>query len=58
MKKTLVAALISSVILLTGCQDKDTEAKKKQLNQTVAQLSAENTKLKDQIEKTIPAIFL
>ncbi|PRI57207.1 hypothetical protein BVZ80_01850A, partial [Haemophilus influenzae] len=38
MKKTLVAALISSVILLTGCQDKDTEAKIKQLNQTVAQL--------------------
>lgn len=29
MKKTLVAALISSVILLTGCQDKDTEAKNK-----------------------------
>lgn len=58
MKKTLVAALISSVILLTGCQDKDTEAKIKQLNQTVAQLSAENTKLKDQIEKTIPAIFV
>ena len=52
MKKTLVAALISSVILLTGCQDKDTEAKIKQLNQTVAQLSAENTKLKEQIEKT------
>ncbi|MCK9682901.1 hypothetical protein CH637_000105 [Haemophilus influenzae] len=51
MKKTLVAALISSVILLTGCQDKDTEAKIKQLNQTVAQLSAENTKLKEQIEK-------
>ena len=50
-EKTLVAALISSVILLTGCQDKDTEAKIKQLNQTVAQLSAENTKLKDQIEK-------
>ncbi|HHF3769940.1 TPA: DUF3298 domain-containing protein, partial [Haemophilus influenzae] len=58
MKKTLVAALISSVILLTGCQDKDTEAKIKQLNQTVAQLSAENTKLKDQIEKTVPAIFV
>ena len=56
-EKTLVAALISSVILLTGCQDKDTEAKIKQLNQTVAQLSAENTKLKDQIEKTIPAIL-
>jgi len=50
MKKTLVAALISSVILLTGCQDKDSEAKIKQLNQTVAQLSAENTKLKEQIE--------
>ncbi|HHV7164223.1 TPA: DUF3298 domain-containing protein, partial [Haemophilus influenzae] len=58
MKKTLVATLISSVILLTGCQDKDTEAKIKQLNQTVAQLSAENTKLKDQIEKTVPAIFV
>ena len=58
MKKTLVAALISSVILLTGCQDKDTEAKIKQLNQTVAQLSAENTKLKEQIEKTVPAIFV
>ena len=58
MKKTLVAALISSVILLAGCQDKDTEAKIKQLNQTVAQLSAENTKLKEQIEKTVPAIFV
>ena len=58
MKKTLVAALISSVILLTGCQDKDTETKIKQLNQTVAQLSAENTKLKEQIEKTVPAIFV
>ena len=58
MKKTLVAALISSVILLTGCQDKDTEAKIKQLNKTVAQLSAENTKLKEQIEKTVPAIFV
>ena len=58
MKKTLVTALISSVILLTGCQDKDTEAKIKQLNQTVAQLSAENTKLKEQIEKTVPAIFV
>ena len=58
MKKTLVAALISSVILLTGCQDKDTEEKIKQLNQTVAQLSAENTKLKEQIEKTVPAIFV
>ena len=58
MKKTLVAALISSVILLTGCQDKDTEAKIKQLNQTVAQLSTENTKLKEQIEKTVPAIFV
>lgn len=58
MKKTLVAALISSVILLTGCQDKDTEAKIKQLNQTVAQLSDENTKLKEQIEKTVPAIFV
>ena len=58
MKKTLVAALISSVILLTGCQDKDTEAKIKQLNQTVAQLSAENAKLKEQIEKTLPAIFV
>ena len=58
MKKTLLAALISSVILLTGCQDKDTEAKIKQLNQTVAQLSAENTKLKEQIEKTVPAIFV
>ena len=58
MKKTLVAALISSVILLTGCQDKDTEAKIKQLNQIVAQLSAKNTKLKEQIEKTVPAIFV
>ncbi|HHF5697821.1 TPA: RsiV family protein [Haemophilus influenzae] len=58
MKKTLVAALISSVILLTGCQDKDTEAKIKQLDQTVAQLSAENTKLKEQIEKTVPAIIV
>ena len=58
MKKTLVAALISSVILLTGCQDKDAEAKIKQLNQTVAQLSAENAKLKEQIEKTLPAIFV
>ena len=58
MKKTLLAALISSVILLTGCQDKDTETKIKQLNQTVAQLSAENTKLKEQIEKTVPAIFV
>lgn len=58
MKKTLVAALISSVILLAGCQDKDTEAKIKQLNQTVAQLSTENTKLKEQIEKTVPAIFV
>lgn len=58
MKKTLIAALISSVILLTGCQDKDTEAKIKQLNQTVEQLSAENTKLKQQIEKTVPAIFV
>ena len=58
MKKTLVAALISSVILLTSCQDKDTEEKIKQLNQTVAQLSAENTKLKEQIEKTVPAIFV
>ena len=58
MKKTLVAALISSVILLTGCQDKDTETKIKQLNQTVAQLSTENTKLKEQIEKTVPAIFV
>ena len=58
MKKTLVAALISSVILLTGCQDKDTEAKITQLNQTVAQLSTENTKLKEQIEKTVPAIFV
>ena len=58
MKKTLLAALISSVILLTGCQDKDTEAKIKQLNQTVAQLSDENTKLKEQIEKTVPAIFV
>ena len=58
MKKTLVAALISSVILITGCQDKDTEAKIKQLNQTVAQLSDENTKLKEQIEKTVPAIFV
>lgn len=58
MKKTLVAALISSVILLTGCQDKDTEAKIKQLNQTVAQLSTENTKLKEKIEKTVPAIFV
>ena len=42
MKKTLVAALISSVILLTGCQDKDAEAKIKQLNQTVAQLKIPN----------------
>ena len=58
MKKTLVAALISSVILLTGCQDKDTEAKIKQLNQTVAQLTTENIKLKEQIEKTVPAIFV
>ena len=58
MKKMLVAALISSVILLTGCQDKDTEAKIKQLNQIVEQLSAENTKLKEQIEKTVPAIFV
>ena len=58
MKKTLVAALISSVILLTGCQYKDTEEKIKQLNKTVAQLSAENTKLKEQIEKTVPAIFV
>ena len=58
MKKTLVAVLISSVILLTGCQDKDTEAKIKQLNQTVAQLTTENTKLKEQIEKTVPAIFV
>lgn len=58
MKKTLVATLISSVILLAGCQDKDTEAKIKQLNQTVAQLSTENTKLKEQIEKTVPAIFV
>ena len=58
MKKTLVATLISSVILLTGCQDKDTEAKIKQLNQTVAQLTTENTKLKEQIEKTVPAIFV
>lgn len=58
MKKTLVAALISSVILLTGCQDKDTEAKIKQLNQTVAQLTTENVKLKEQIEKTVPAIFV
>ena len=58
MKKTLVAALISSVILLTGCQDKDTETKIKQLNQTVAQLTTENVKLKEQIEKTVPAIFV
>ena len=58
MKKTLVAALISSVILLTGCQDKDTEIKIKQLNQTVAQLTTENAKLKEQIEKTVPAIFV
>ena len=58
MKKMLVAALISSVILLTGCQDKDTEAKIKQLNQIVEQLSAKNTKLKEQIEKTVPAIFV
>lgn len=58
MKKTLVAALISSVILLTGCQDKDAEEKIKQLNQTVAQLSTENTKLKEKIEKTVPAIFV
>lgn len=58
MKKTLVAALISSVILLTGCQDKDTETKIKQLNQTVAQLTTENAKLKEQIEKTVPAIFV
>jgi len=58
MKKTLVAALISSVILLTSCQDKDTETKIKQLNQTVAQLTTENVKLKEQIEKTVPAIFV
>lgn len=58
MKKTLVAALISSVILLTGYQDKDTETKIKQLNQTVAQLTTENVKLKEQIEKTVPAIFV
>lgn len=58
MKKTLVAVLISSVILLTGCQDKDTETKIKQLNQTVAQLTTENVKLKEQIEKTVPAIFV
>ena len=58
MKKTLVAALISSFILLTGCQDKDTEIKIKQLNQTVAQLTTENAKLKEKIEKTVPAIFV
>lgn len=47
MKKTLLAALIGSAVLLSACQDKDAQAKIEQLNQTVAQLTAENTQLKN-----------
>lgn len=64
MKKTLLAALIGSAVLLTSCQDKEAQAKIEQLNQTVAQLMAENTQLKAnlnaekvRIESIIPAIF-
>lgn len=64
MKKTLISAVILTALLTTGCQDKEVQAKVEQLNQTVAQLTAENTQLKadltaekERAEKMIPAIF-
>ncbi|MCQ9120168.1 DUF3298 domain-containing protein [Rodentibacter pneumotropicus] len=64
MKKTFISAVILTALLSTGCQDKEAQAKIEQLNQTVTQLTAENTQLKadltaekERVEKIIPAIF-
>ncbi|TGY47837.1 DUF3298 domain-containing protein [Rodentibacter caecimuris] len=60
MKRTLISAVIFTALLTTGCQDKDAQTKIEQLNQTVAQLTAENTQLKAEkslAENVIPAIF-
>ncbi|OOF86895.1 hypothetical protein BKG94_09545 [Rodentibacter ratti] len=64
MKKTFISAVILTALLTTGCQDKGAQAKIEQLNQTVTQLTAENTQLKvdltaekERASKIIPAIF-
>lgn len=64
MKKTLISVVILTALFTTGCQDKEVQAKIEQLNQTVAQLTAENTQLKadlnaekERASNIIPAIF-
>lgn len=60
MKKTLIATVILGALLTTGCEDKETQSKIDQLNQTVAQLTAENTRLKADLtaaKAVIPAVI-
>lgn len=64
MKKTFISAVILTALLATGCQDKDSQAKIEQLNQTVAQLTEQNKQLeldllaqKVRADNMIPAIF-
>ncbi|OOF43683.1 hypothetical protein BKK51_11020 [Rodentibacter trehalosifermentans] len=65
MKKTFISVAILAALFTTGCQDKEAQAKIEQLNQTVTQLTAENTQLKadlmtekERVSKMIPAIFV
>ena len=60
MKKSFLAILISSLVLLSACEDKQTQAKLQQAEQTVTQLQTEPKTTQDELAKVrseIPVIF-
>ncbi|WP_293730018.1 RsiV family protein [uncultured Actinobacillus sp.] len=60
MKKSLLAILISSIVLLTACDDKENQAKWQQAEQKISQLQTELKNTQDELAKVrseIPVIF-
>lgn len=60
MKKSLLAILISSIVLLTACDDKENQAKWQQAEQKILQLQTELKTTQDELAKVrseIPVIF-
>lgn len=64
MKSKLISALILSVLLTAGCQDKESQAQIDELNRTVSQLTEQNKRLEMDLsvqqmraDNVIPTIF-
>ena len=51
MKKSLLAILISSIVLLAACDDKENQAKWQQAEQKILQLQTELKNTQDELAK-------